>query len=94
MEAGRPLGHLAVPIAAWMRFVVTKAQAGEALTDPLSGGLLEIGRAATGDAEQDVATFLALDMFAQGPCRSKPLAGALAAAYARLVGPDPLAVLD
>jgi fructuronate reductase len=93
MDAGRPLDRLALPIAAWMRFVVSTARAGEALTDPLSAALLEIGRAASGVAGRDVPAFLALDMFAQGPCRAEPFAQALAAAYARLAGADPLAAL-
>lgn len=94
LEAKSSIERLAVPVAAWMRFVVTTAQAGEALTDPLADRMLEIGRAATGEADRDVAAFLGLDVFAQGPCRSAPFVQALAVAYARLTAPDPLAALS
>lgn len=39
-EAGRPLGRLAVPIAAWIRFVERMALRGERITDPLADRLL------------------------------------------------------
>lgn len=36
LDAGRGIDRLAVPIAAWIAFVRRKAQAGEAITDPLA----------------------------------------------------------
>lgn len=42
-RAGRALDRLAVPIAAWLRFVERAAACGEAITDPLAGRLLSLG---------------------------------------------------
>jgi fructuronate reductase len=36
LDAGRPIDRLAVPIAAWIAFLRRKAEAGEAITDPLA----------------------------------------------------------
>lgn len=43
MAAGRPVARLAVPIAAWMRFVEHRARTGEGLTDPMAERLLAAG---------------------------------------------------
>jgi fructuronate reductase len=43
LAAGRSVERLAVPVAAWMLFVERKARAGEPITDPLAGTLVEIG---------------------------------------------------
>jgi fructuronate reductase len=61
LEAGRPIERLAIPLAAWMRFVALRAKTGEAITDPLHDRLTEIGVGVTGDAKTDVAAFLTLD---------------------------------
>ena len=61
LEAGRSIERLAIPLAAWMRFVVLRAKTGEAITDPLADTLSEIGVGATGDARTDVAAFLTLE---------------------------------
>ncbi len=60
LAAGRPLERLAVPVAAWIRFIVARARAGGELTDPLAEQLLALGRECTGDPRGDVARFLAL----------------------------------
>jgi fructuronate reductase len=62
IAAGRPLERLAVPFAAWMRFVAQRAAEGEGIIDPLADTLLELGRAATG-ASGDIEGFLALPLF-------------------------------
>lgn len=41
LAAGRPIGRLAVPVAAWLRFLDRAAREGRAITDPLAGPLLE-----------------------------------------------------
>lgn len=46
--AGRPIAHLAVPIAAWILFLERQARAGEPIVDPLADTLSAIAR--TGDA--------------------------------------------
>lgn len=61
LDAGRSIERLAIPLAAWMRFIALRAKTGEAITDPLHDKLTEIGVGVTGDARTDVAAFLALD---------------------------------
>ncbi len=62
IAAGAPLGRLALPVAAWMRFVVRQAGAAIVLTDPLQAQLASLGRACDGDPARDVARFLALEV--------------------------------
>lgn len=61
LAAGAAVDRLALPVAAWMRFVRTKASDGTKLTDPLADALLTIGRACTDDAHRDVSGFFALE---------------------------------
>jgi fructuronate reductase len=56
LDAGRSVARLAVPVAAWIAFVRRKAQAGEAITDPLADIL---AAAATGI--DPVAAMLAVE---------------------------------
>jgi fructuronate reductase len=79
--AGRPLAGLAVPVAAWMRFVRAMARGGEPLTDPLAGMLAEVGAATTGEGAHDVPTFLALDAVFGGESLPPAYEPALLAAY-------------
>jgi fructuronate reductase len=96
IAAGRPVGRLAVPIAAWMRFVRARALAGEPPTDPLAERLTAIGRQCA-DAADDVGRFLELEpVFGDDLPRSAPFVVALETAYAALVrmqagAVDPLA---
>jgi fructuronate reductase len=60
-RAGRPMHRLAVPLAAWMRFVVRQAKSGVAIVDPEAARLAEIGKACTGEARADVARFAAIE---------------------------------
>ncbi len=87
LAAGRPIERLALPIAAWLRFVVACARAGEALTDPAAERLLALGRACTDEPERDVARFLTLeDTFAPRMAAEPAFVRALVNAY-RALGP-------
>jgi fructuronate reductase len=57
LRAGRPLHRLAMPIAAWMRFIERQAKAGVAIVDPDAARLTSVGSACTGDARADIARF-------------------------------------
>ena len=61
LAASRPIGRPCVPVAAWMHFIRRKALAGEPVTDPLAGQLLDIGQACERRAVTDVPAFLELD---------------------------------
>jgi fructuronate reductase len=43
LAAGRPIDRLAVPVAAWLRFIERAAASGSAITEPLAGRLLAAG---------------------------------------------------
>jgi fructuronate reductase len=60
-KAGRDISRLALAVAGWMRFVVTRARAGEKLVDPLAAQLERIAQACSGNARRDTALFLGLD---------------------------------
>ncbi|MEI9995836.1 MAG: mannitol dehydrogenase family protein [Rhizomicrobium sp.] len=82
LEAGRPLDRLAVPIAAWMRFVRARARDGGELIDPLRGRLLELGAATTGEAANDTMLFLGLDgVFPRALAHAARFSLAVAQAY-------------
>jgi fructuronate reductase len=57
---GRPIDRLAVPIAAWMRFVRMRAREGVELIDPLAAQLAEIGLACRGESANDTMLFMGL----------------------------------
>ncbi|HTM81523.1 mannitol dehydrogenase family protein [Asticcacaulis sp.] len=59
LDQGRDISRLCLPLAAWMRFVRTKAVAGEEITDPLGRELFAIGQICQDDVT-DVALFLAI----------------------------------
>ncbi len=93
LVAGRPLERLAVPAAAWMLFVRSRARAGEAITDPMAERLLELGHGMTGDAFADVAPFLALaGIFPPALASAPAYRAAVESAYARLDA-DPASAL-
>lgn len=87
LEAGRPVDRLALPLAAWMRFVRQRAASGEALVDPLAEKLLTVAATCTGDAKTDVKAFLALNtVFPQALAANPVFVSALERAYAELGG--------
>jgi fructuronate reductase len=87
LAAGRPIERLALPIAAWMRFIVGRARTGEPLSDPAAVRLLGLGRACTGEPESDVARFLTLeDTFGARLVAAPAFERALVNAY-RALGP-------
>jgi len=85
LEAGRSVDRLAIPLAAWMRFVCLRAAAGERIVDPLADKLVAIAAICSGDAKADVAAFLALDtMFPPSLAATPAFVAALETAYADL----------
>ncbi|ESQ77244.1 mannitol dehydrogenase family protein [Asticcacaulis sp. AC402] len=59
LAQGHDVSRLAVPLAAWMRFVRNKAVSGEPLADPMAADLIALGKGLT-DTRADVAAFLAV----------------------------------
>ena len=91
LEQGRDIGRLCVPLAAWMRFVRSKAVKGEAITDPLATDLLALGARLT-DEISDVKTFLGLRaVFAETLANDPQVIAGIEAAYAGLLAPEPQA---
>ncbi|HEY1889693.1 MAG TPA: mannitol dehydrogenase family protein [Steroidobacteraceae bacterium] len=94
LRAGRSLTRLAVPIAAWMQFIRTRAQDGVAIVDPLATQLAALGRQVTGNASHDLPLFFALPgvfppLLAQDP----QFIRALSAAYELITGRGALAAV-
>ncbi len=82
LKARRPIDRLAVPVAAWMRFVRVRARDGIELVDPLAERLAEIGLACSGSGAADTMRFLELDSVFPHALRSAPsLVRALSTAY-------------
>lgn len=81
LDAGRPIDRLAVPLAAWMRFIAGKAAGGEPLTDPLADRLSPLARGEPGDIDR----FLAMDaIFPPGLAANARLRAALHLAWINL----------
>ena len=90
LGVGRPVGRLAVGVAAWMAFVARQARRGVPITDPLATRLAGLGRRTTGDPDADVDLFLGLrEVFPAGLAAREAFRRALIAAYRGLGGPDP-----
>ncbi len=86
LALGRPVDRLAVPLAAWMRFVVKQARNRQPIVDPLSETLIEIGGACTDLAQSDVEAFMRLDsLFPRDLARLETFQRALRVAYSDLV---------
>lgn len=82
LAAKRSIARLAVPIAAWMRFVRMRAREGVELIDPLAARLAELGAACTGESVSDTMLFLSLDgMFPRSLASNGTFTLALAEAY-------------
>lgn len=85
LEAGRSVDRLAVPLAAWMRFIRLRAATGEKIVDPLADKLVAVAAMCTGDARADVAAFVALDAVFPASLAANPaFVSALEKAYADL----------
>lgn len=85
LAAGRPVGRLALPVAAWMRFVERDAKAGRPFNDPMTDALTAIGKSCTGKAHEDVQRFLALtSVFPAALAKNASFAAAVSAIYERL----------
>jgi fructuronate reductase len=84
LAAGRPIGRLAVGIAAWMRFVRQRASTGAEIVDPLAAQLLELGRGCDG-GPKDVGAFLSLhEVFPRELASNPAFAAAVGEAYVAL----------
>jgi fructuronate reductase len=82
LRAGRPVGRLTVPIAAWMHFVRARARDGVAIVDPLATQLAAVGLQAAGDASRDLQSFFALPgVFPDALTQERRFTRALAEAY-------------
>jgi fructuronate reductase len=82
LSAGRPIQRLAVPVAAWMKFVVREAKAGRALSDPMAVALAGVGKSCTGDAHADLQRFLSLqEIFLDDLARAPAFVAAVSTAY-------------
>ncbi|WP_426000107.1 mannitol dehydrogenase family protein [Caulobacter sp. DWR1-3-2b1] len=85
LDAGRSVDRLAVPLAAWMRFIRLRAAAGETIVDPLADKLIAVAATCTGEAKTDVAAFVTLDaVFPAGLAANPTFVAALEKAYANL----------
>jgi fructuronate reductase len=88
LRSGRPIHRLAMPIAAWMRFVVRQAKAGVAIVDPEATRLNSVGNACTGDARADTARFALFESVLPPSLMSDPrFREAIETAYDRLATP-------
>jgi len=89
LRAGRPVHRLAMPLAAWMRFISRQAKAGVAIVDPDAARLAEIGKACTGDTRADIDRFAACEAVLPAALLSdERFRRALEAAYAKLASPQ------
>jgi fructuronate reductase len=88
LQAGRPVHRLAMPLAAWMRFIARQAKAGVAIVDPDAARLAEIGKACSGDAHADVDRFAVCEAVMPPALLADPrFRRALEAAYEKLAAP-------
>lgn len=83
LAAKAPIGRLAVPVAAWMRFCIDRTAAGERLTDPLAE-ILARTAAACGGEPSDIDQFLALDAVFPPALADPRVSAALALAWVNL----------
>jgi fructuronate reductase len=82
IRAQRPLGRLALAVAAWMHFIRSRVATAKPIVDPLSEQLAACGRRATGDSRHDLPIFLDLPgVFPANLARNPGFVQALGAAY-------------
>jgi fructuronate reductase len=89
LRTGRSVERLAVPIAAWMRFVVRQSKNGIEIVDPEAQRLADLGRSCNDDPAYDTALFLALDtVFAPEAAANSIFRHAVETAYRKLQVPQ------
>jgi fructuronate reductase len=82
--AGRSLERLCVPLIAWFQFVRRRVRDDIRIVDPLADRLVAIANQCTGDAQHDVALFLALEpVFPRQIANDATIIAALVRAYGR-----------
>jgi len=85
LVAGRPVGRLSLPVAAWLHFVVRAQRERRLLIDPLAGTLNAIASGCEGSPARDVAEFLSVEkIFGDDLPREPRFVAAMEKAYARL----------
>ncbi|CAL4869010.1 Polyol:NADP oxidoreductase [Asticcacaulis sp. MM231] len=85
LDRGQDIRRLSLPLAAWMRFIRSKALTGDALTDPLATDLIAVGRTCQDDVS-DVSRFLTLrSVFPQDLATDTTFITAIEAAYTQLL---------
>jgi fructuronate reductase len=88
LRAGRPIHRLAMPLAAWMRFIARQAKSGVDIVDPDAARLASVGGACTGEARADLARFAIFESVLPPTLMSdERFREALATAYERLGTP-------
>ncbi|HEY0682614.1 MAG TPA: mannitol dehydrogenase family protein [Steroidobacter sp.] len=94
LAAGRSVARLCVPLAAWFHFIRRQVQHERQIVDPLATQLTELAKRCTGDARNDVATFLGFEkVFSAELAGNATFRSALETAYARLSNVDGPAAL-
>ncbi len=81
LAAGASVRRLALPIAAWMRFIRRRALAGVAPVDPMADELMRVGRACRDESGPDIDLFLAIAPVFGDLTRDDRFREALRAAY-------------
>jgi len=95
LHAGRTVGRLAVPIAAWMHFIRARARDGVEIVDPLAVQLAALGRQAAGDPDHDLPLFFALPGVFPAPLQQDArFIRALSAAYEAIAARGSLAAVS
>jgi fructuronate reductase len=84
--AGRSTARLALPVAAWIRFIVTRARDQIAIIDPMADRLTAIAAKAVGKGAQDVPLFFnETGIFPDAITHDAAFKGQVIAAYDNLV---------
>lgn len=95
LAAGRPIGRMAVGVAAWMQFVRRQTAAGAVIPDPLAATLEAAARRCTGDAAHDIPAFLDISAVFDPELATQPaFRAALEAAYGQLGSGQPQRALS
>lgn len=91
IRARRPLERLALPIAAWLSFVRSRAATNTPIVDPLAQQLATCGRRTTGDSQHDLPLYLALPgVFSAELARNADFVRALGSTYDLIARHGPL----